>query len=784
MDRRFSRSGRAKNGARGSYYAGSRVGRLASSTTQVFSTEEYYHSRQQAKSSKGDLCSTSSDGSTTEEELFSHELHGRLCKKVDGTPMNKITDQLVSRIVENRHSSRSVIAKLMGFDELPPPQVVQKEKRNSKPDIAFIEQQLVEARRLYTNEAHKKSREFRDALDMMDANKVIFFAKHLKDLMHSKSSSNANRFNILESSADMSDTFYSSVEETKEHKDKMKDTTHCCTKSCTSLHNHSTYNQMDSLLSKFPRSPYIGKPETSTHPIPTSIVILKPGNQKVRSTERTESCPKYLQSYRLNCRRDTKFHRQFLVQRGECHQLFDIKTKGCNMIAANDIATNISMQVKQSLRSYSEAVSAKIDKNNSSSTYVIEPSLSRESMKGHQEQWKTTRPSGQMLVGEGSSTSDKETPINLGKLSLNRKSDKRINKEHICGSWSYPSGISSNDGRKDQCDELLPGFEDHPNSSAIFVPPKPESTWQVDVGYINSIGDSHMVKDVLNVERNDLHKSVIERRHSLLRKLKYHDNRPRLLRSYGEENKRASREVEDCQDEFWNIINIDNLAEPKPIYLQRKMNDSLHLVCNPSSPQNLDSDKYFLTNLKEFQQSAKFNVLSVIAPENEVQETEVDFRSDEERIEPQRPIESANIKTYESHVDLRSDKVQLPSLRIAVAHHITTEDSAKLRLAELESLEGKRLEAQQNLELYQARMAHAHDKLVRPRTFKIGDLVLVLRRPILAHRKIGGKFEPTWEGPFVVEKVYSGGSYQLVDFRGEMPMLPVNGRYLKTYYAT
>ncbi|PKU82248.1 hypothetical protein MA16_Dca027898 [Dendrobium catenatum] len=60
-------------------------------------------------------------------------------------------------------------------------------------------------------------------------------------------------------------------------------------------------------------------------------------------------------------------------------------------------------------------------------------------------------------------------------------------------------------------------------------------------------------------------------------------------------------------------------------------------------------------------------------------------------------------------------------------------------------------------------MVQAHDKLVRPRTFQAGDLVLVLRRPILAHRKLGGKFEPTWEGPFVIETVYEGGSYQLVD---------------------
>lgn len=51
-------------------------------------------------------------------------------------------------------------------------------------------------------------------------------------------------------------------------------------------------------------------------------------------------------------------------------------------------------------------------------------------------------------------------------------------------------------------------------------------------------------------------------------------------------------------------------------------------------------------------------------------------------------------------------------------------------------------------------MIKAHDKIVYPRTFQVGNLVLSLRRPILAHQKIGGKFKPIWEGLFMVEQVY------------------------------
>ncbi|XP_020680657.1 uncharacterized protein LOC110098239 [Dendrobium catenatum] len=128
-------------------------------------------------------------------------------------------------------------------------------------------------------------------------------------------------------------------------------------------------------------------------------------------------------------------------------------------------------------------------------------------------------------------------------------------------------------------------------------------------------------------------------------------------------------------------------------------------------------------------------------------------------------------------------EVQIPSLIIAIQNQITTQQNSQLHLEELEGLEGRRLQAQQNLELYKARMIQAHDKLMRPRTFQVDDLVLVLRRPILVHRKIGGKFEPTWEGPFIVKTVYEGGSYQLVDCKENHPMHPVNVRFLKKYYT-
>ncbi|TYK27799.1 uncharacterized protein E5676_scaffold749G00220 [Cucumis melo var. makuwa] len=62
---------------------------------------------------------------------------------------------------------------------------------------------------------------------------------------------------------------------------------------------------------------------------------------------------------------------------------------------------------------------------------------------------------------------------------------------------------------------------------------------------------------------------------------------------------------------------------------------------------------------------------------------------------------------------------EIPSLRMTVQEGLITEDNVKLSLQELEALDEKRLEAEQALECYQARMAKAFDKYVKPCSFQI-----------------------------------------------------------------
>jgi len=66
--------------------------------------------------------------------------------------------------------------------------------------------------------------------------------------------------------------------------------------------------------------------------------------------------------------------------------------------------------------------------------------------------------------------------------------------------------------------------------------------------------------------------------------------------------------------------------------------------------------------------------------------------------------------------------------------------------------------------------------------FEEGDFVLVFKRPV-AGQHIGLKLSSDWEGPYAIERVLKGGAYQLIDHQGNMPMPPVNGRYLRKYHV-
>ena len=103
---------------------------------------------------------------------------------------------------------------------------------------------------------------------------------------------------------------------------------------------------------------------------------------------------------------------------------------------------------------------------------------------------------------------------------------------------------------------------------------------------------------------------------------------------------------------------------------------------------------------------------------------------------------------------------------------------------ELEDLAGHWLKAVINVEANKARIGRWYDKKVKEKTFAQGELVWKLILPIGTKSSKFGKWPPTWEGPFRVNRCVPGNAYILKTLEGEEFSIALNGKYLKKYYPS
>ena len=82
---------------------------------------------------------------------------------------------------------------------------------------------------------------------------------------------------------------------------------------------------------------------------------------------------------------------------------------------------------------------------------------------------------------------------------------------------------------------------------------------------------------------------------------------------------------------------------------------------------------------------------------------------------------------------------------------------------------------------YQRRLANCYNKRVRPRVFQPGDLVL---RRVFENTAdpTTGKFQPNWEGPYIVTRSRESGSYAIDKTDGTPLPRMWNAMHLKRYY--
>ena len=110
-----------------------------------------------------------------------------------------------------------------------------------------------------------------------------------------------------------------------------------------------------------------------------------------------------------------------------------------------------------------------------------------------------------------------------------------------------------------------------------------------------------------------------------------------------------------------------------------------------------------------------------------------------------------------------SIEIGMPTIRADVPK----QGNADLMINDLNTVDELRESAVIHIASYQRRLSNSYNKRVKPRTFQLGDLVLrrVFENTVDPN---AGKFQPNWEGPYIVTRACESESYALDKLDGTL----------------
>ena len=125
-------------------------------------------------------------------------------------------------------------------------------------------------------------------------------------------------------------------------------------------------------------------------------------------------------------------------------------------------------------------------------------------------------------------------------------------------------------------------------------------------------------------------------------------------------------------------------------------------------------------------------------------------------------------------------EVQIPYLRIMRDVGLNKDEWIQTRLDQMNLIDEKRLTVVCHGQIYQKCMIKAFNKKVRRQVYRVSDLVI--KCIILPQGDPRGKWTLTYEGPFVIKNLFSGGAMILTTMDGDNLPHPVNAYIVKRYY--
>ena len=122
-------------------------------------------------------------------------------------------------------------------------------------------------------------------------------------------------------------------------------------------------------------------------------------------------------------------------------------------------------------------------------------------------------------------------------------------------------------------------------------------------------------------------------------------------------------------------------------------------------------------------------------------------------------------------VGLKSSSIEL----VSVEHN---DEALHLNL---DLLDEKGEQVLKRTEDYQRKTTRYYNQKVKPRSYKLGDLVLKKLLPAIKN-PMHGKLGPSWEGPYIVTRVIRPGNYELQRKEGKILPHTWNAEHLKCFY--
>ena len=116
-----------------------------------------------------------------------------------------------------------------------------------------------------------------------------------------------------------------------------------------------------------------------------------------------------------------------------------------------------------------------------------------------------------------------------------------------------------------------------------------------------------------------------------------------------------------------------------------------------------------------------------------------------------------------------------------IGENIPEQGSTELMIKELDTVDELRESAAIRIVSYQLQLDISYNKRVKPRTFQPGDLVL---RRVFENTAdpTAGKFQPNWEGPYLMIRAGESRAYALDKLDGTPVPRMWNVTHLKRYY--